>query len=40
MNDIANGVDVEDNKKELLGDVKKNIDDFLIILLTLELNLE
>ncbi|GAA0099822.1 hypothetical protein UT300012_05360 [Paraclostridium bifermentans] len=28
MNDIANGVDVEDNKKELLGDVKKNIDDF------------
>lgn len=28
MNDIANGVDVEDNKKELLGDVKKNIDEF------------
>lgn len=28
MNDIANGVDVEDNKQELLGDVKKNIDDF------------
>lgn len=28
MNDIANGVDVEDNKKELLGDVKQNIDDF------------
>lgn len=28
MNDIANGVNVEDNKKELLGDVKKNIDDF------------
>lgn len=28
MNDITNGVDVEDNKKELLGDVKKNIDDF------------
>lgn len=28
MNDIANGVDVEENKKELLGDVKKNIDDF------------
>ena len=28
MNDIANGVDVEDNKKELLGDVKKNVDEF------------
>lgn len=28
MNDIANGVDAEDNKQELLGDVKKNIDDF------------
>ena len=28
MNDIANGVDVEDNKKELLGNVKKDIDDF------------
>lgn len=28
MNDIANGVDVEDNKKELLGNVKKDIDNF------------
>lgn len=28
MNDIANGVDVEENKKELLGNVKQDIDDF------------
>lgn len=28
MNDIANGVDVEENKKELLGNVKQDIDNF------------
>ncbi|GAA0091803.1 flagellar hook-associated protein FlgL [Paraclostridium bifermentans] len=28
MNDIANGVDVEENKKELLGNVKQDVDNF------------